>query len=244
MWPVGLIPAHAGKTMTDRLPTRPRAAHPRSRGENELIELIGISDQGSSPLTRGKPSQKGMCEMTNGLIPAHAGKTTGRWYRSTCSTAHPRSRGENASRSRKRRRSCGSSPLTRGKPLAFAGALAPLRLIPAHAGKTPRQKRSPRVARAHPRSRGENPDSCKPGASVPGSSPLTRGKHSVSLSGCKIERLIPAHAGKTKRSDHTDPGPSAHPRSRGENLRCAIWSDQGIGSSPLTRGKLGSFLRW
>ena len=51
---LGLIPAHAGKTVTigDALP-RP-SAHPRSRGENKGGNRNNEYDSGSSPLTRGK----------------------------------------------------------------------------------------------------------------------------------------------------------------------------------------------
>ena len=52
--------------------------------------------------------------------------------------------------------------------------------------------------------------------------------------------LIPAHAGKTKPSQPVDPQPRAHPRSRGENGRGVGRLGINEGSSPLTRGKLGS----
>ena len=71
----GLIPAHAGKT---RRPDHFRSssrAHPRSRGENELIAFATSSLVGSSPLTRGKRAQAVREILTGGLIPAHAGKT-------------------------------------------------------------------------------------------------------------------------------------------------------------------------
>ena len=51
-----LIPAHAGKTAATR-PVRPfQSAHPRSRGENTDAALPKPLRNGSSPLTRGKPS--------------------------------------------------------------------------------------------------------------------------------------------------------------------------------------------
>ena len=50
-----------------------------------------------------------------GLIPAHAGKTSVPRLASSPMTAHPRSRGENSSRSWSRPGTMGSSPLTRGK---------------------------------------------------------------------------------------------------------------------------------
>ena len=49
-----LIPAHAGKTPTQTRPSRPRRAHPRSRGENVIVSVLADTKKGSSPLTRGK----------------------------------------------------------------------------------------------------------------------------------------------------------------------------------------------
>ena len=51
----GLIPAHAGKTMTLSTKRPSSGAHPRSRGENPLTGRCPASGVGSSPLTRGKP---------------------------------------------------------------------------------------------------------------------------------------------------------------------------------------------
>ena len=52
--PVGLIPAHAGKTTSNSLSPSSRKAHPRSRGEN-LTPAGAVNEiVGSSPLTRGK----------------------------------------------------------------------------------------------------------------------------------------------------------------------------------------------
>ena len=50
----GLIPAHAGKTRGAPVRRRRGPAHPRSRGENVVLQEGGEADQGSSPLTRGK----------------------------------------------------------------------------------------------------------------------------------------------------------------------------------------------
>ena len=72
-----------------------------------------------------------------------------------------------------------------------------------------------------------------------GSSPLTRGKRAhfaIAAQGC---RLIPAHAGKTMYLVVTTEGPTAHPRSRGENPPTGYKSAAAVGSSPLTRGKQG-----
>ena len=91
---------------------------------------------------------------------------------------------------------------------------------------------------AHPRSRGENTGREQVGQAIAGSSPLTRGKLLSSERSPRLPRLIPAHAGKTRRVSKARCVEAAHPRSRGENE-----TDEGIeiearGSSPLTRGKL------
>ena len=133
-----LIPAHAGKTRCRSCGRITRAAHPRSRGENPRPTPIGRGAFGSSPLTRGKPPRSHEEKPMPRLIPAHAGKTASCAAYPACSTAHPRSRGENR---RERMENChrpGSSPLTRGKRNDPMDAPVRSRLIPAHAGKTPR----------------------------------------------------------------------------------------------------------
>ena len=71
-----------------------------------------------------------------------------------------------------------------------------------------------------------------------GSSPLTRGKQCRPPPPHRSTRLIPAHAGKTDPGNRPHHRSGAHPRSRGENLSCGTRTWTGVGSSPLTRGKL------
>ena len=91
----------------------------------------------------------------------------------------------------------GSSPLTRGKRVAFAPAGEGERLIPAHAGKTRSFGLSYFKVKAHPRSRGENLTPAGKLVINGGSSPLTRGKRDFARDKRFHVRLIPAHAGKT-----------------------------------------------
>ena len=94
---VGLIPAHAGKTVLTSWAVCKMRAHPRSRGENRrVLQLVQVTG-GSSPLTRGKLLR---CACFLLLI-----------------VAHPRSRGENLRHTPRTEVVQGSSPLTRGKPL-------------------------------------------------------------------------------------------------------------------------------
>ena len=94
-----------------------------------------------------------------------------------------------------------------------------------------------RAIRAHPRSRGENLFIKSGSGANDGSSPLTRGKHSITLSGYPLLGLIPAHAGKTGNGPPRTVFRWAHPRSRGENVLVFIVTVSYSGSSPLTRGK-------
>ena len=233
----GLIPAHAGKTARDRASGAGPRAHPRSRGENRgLIEALGEA-QGSSPLTRGKLRPGIRAGTQHGLIPAHAGKTGPTSPCPLTPRAHPRSRGENALGITTCMPAPGSSPLTRGKPTRSPRRTKPGGLIPAHAGKTHWGSPSGRPLRAHPRSRGENLLHDRVSTAGGGSSPLTRGKRVAGAWSPKRVGLIPAHAGKTKRSAKIAPVKWAHPRSRGENGYFSLISSASAGSSPLTRGK-------
>ena len=167
-------------------------AHPRSRGENGLGSRGNQANGGSSPLTRGKPSQSVNVSSSSRLIPAHAGKTSAPPEPSAATAAHPRSRGENPATTGLTLGFAGSSPLTRGKPGATAAGLAGHGLIPAHAGKTRSGNRRRPSQRAHPRSRGENAVSCCHAAAGAGSSPLTRGKLDRELLAQVDNGLIPA----------------------------------------------------
>ena len=193
-------------------------AHPRSRGENIITDANPLSRHGSSPLTRGKRGHGSHGQVEHGLIPAHAGKTRRILTEADATKAHPRSRGENTQTSYIGMFKCGSSPLTRGKHADLIHRDVQVRLIPAHAGKTP-------CAATHDLLTG-------------GSSPLTRGKLPQGSGRYSQPGLIPAHAGKTSGDPHLHGDRGAHPRSRGENQPRAIVSTNHDGSSPLTRGKL------
>ena len=194
---LGLIPAHAGKTRSDHGRRNRSRAHPRSRGENLMILALSARKPGSSPLTRGKRSARAGLRSSRRLIPAHAGKTPRSGCRCPPRRAHPRSRGENVFASGSAKNVPGSSPLTRGKLRPRAGGQDVCRLIPAHAGKTWWGRSFPACSRAHPRSRGENIRPIGLASIAAGSSPLTRGKRVSPTSPARLQRLIPAHAGKT-----------------------------------------------
>ena len=212
-------------------------AHPRSRGENLPTRGEPVRYPGSSPLTRGKRLNRVAVLVDQGLIPAHAGKTSRAPSSVDHSGAHPRSRGENRFDRMRLNPRQGSSPLTRGKQPLQDRRAQRHRLIPAHAGKTWVTASESLSGKAHPRSRGENEDCVGVLQCEVGSSPLTRGKHHRRRHGPRRHGLIPAHAGKTRRRSCSRRTCRAHPRSRGENPLSPAFLAPLSGSSPLTRGK-------
>ncbi len=233
----GLIPAHAGKTRGAWSCRARGRAHPRSRGENGTATVVELGGDGSSPLTRGKRPNEHPDDHTQGLIPAHAGKTQSLKSARRGHRAHPRSRGENSVHAATILMAVGSSPLTRGKLDKAARLARRGGLIPAHAGKTPTGTRWTGGQGAHPRSRGENARSPIHDYTKEGSSPLTRGKRVAKKQRSGVFGLIPAHAGKTVSVIEMISPMGAHPRSRGENVAVRADSRWSSGSSPLTRGK-------
>ena len=109
-----LIPTHAGKTKPARAFAGGGWAHPRSRGENLSRPRTNPSGGGSSPLTRGKLSDRAAKRKRVRLIPAHAGKTSVSCSKPDWWWAHPRSCRENANA-----RACspvqGAHPHSRGE---------------------------------------------------------------------------------------------------------------------------------
>ena len=138
---IGSSPLTRGKLRCKSSKPTSATAHPRSRGENSKIANVSAVPTGSSPLTRGKHYTRFKCDSITRLIPAHAGKTGSLFSRFRLVGAHPRSRGENPAAAKAMRSPAGSSPLTRGKQAVLFEAMHQRRLIPAHAGKTWRQRR-------------------------------------------------------------------------------------------------------
>ena len=110
----GLIPAHAGSTISRYRCGPGPGAHPRSRGEHSPTLRSNCFSTGSSPLTRGARNVCVWRVQCGGLIPAHAGSTFLVMTRWRGWRAHPRSRGEHFGAWTVNWPEGGSSPLTRG----------------------------------------------------------------------------------------------------------------------------------
>ena len=92
----------------------------------------------------------------------------------------------------------------------------------------------------HPRSRGEYWGVVMPIRSATGSSPLSRGIRDGTVVERFTTRIIPALAGNTRRSTGLSSELKDHPRSRGEYFGPRSEMAATIGSSPLSRGILGT----
>ena len=192
---------------------------------------------GSSPRVRGKRSGAWEAAKNIGLIPACAGKTACLVLLPVRVGAHPRVCGENGEASAKSRKSIGSSPRVRGKPLHLHVSHTVGRLIPACAGKTTSARSSLTSSKAHPRVCGENRHRAETLLQRLGSSPRVRGKPCPCSSNLACSWLIPACAGKTD-ADHVLPSRQrAHPRVCGENGYSSAHVFGELGSSPRVRGK-------
>ena len=114
LWVVRLTPARAGNMPAGVFLVLRPSAHPRSRGEHDMVFTPPKSVSGSSPLARGTFSSRRLALDEVRLIPARAGNMGGCQTRCRQSTAHPRSRGEHVSNAGAVAPGFGSSPLARG----------------------------------------------------------------------------------------------------------------------------------
>ena len=161
--------------------------------------MTQASRAGSSPHTRGARFDSEPRGGAEGIIPAYAGSTPPHGPRRRGIWDHPRIRGEHCHRSRVAPPIWGSSPHTRGAPVAELPGLAQSRIIPAYAGSTTTPRPVLAIDRDHPRIRGEHLHRGPVGRRVEGSSPHTRGAPSARVLRRFPVRIIPAYAGSTER---------------------------------------------
>ena len=202
---VRIIPAHAGQTALRRHPCTREPDHPRACGANHSFRVSSASASGSSPRMRGKHRQGRREAFQGRIIPAHAGQTRLVWFHPGVFADHPRACGANRMRDQGTGPAYGSSPRMRGKLPTFAYRAFHRRIIPAHAGQT--WTTCGRVCGVpdHPRACGANAAIFCTVDGICGSSPRMRGKLEPLTVNAVIRRIIPAHAGQTRR--RSCPGP-------------------------------------
>ena len=113
------------------------------------------------------------------------------------------------------------------------------RIIPAHAGNSPRQGRTPYPSPDHPRACGELGVDAARLTRPDGSSPRMRGTHRASGPRCAWRRIIPAHAGNSSSRRLLSAECADHPRACGE-LVSWLPVDGSLGGSSRACGELFS----
>ena len=231
------IPACAGKTGGGRKTNETLKEHPRVRGENIFFIPPAHRPFGTSPRARGKREEYGFTPPIERNIPACAGKTVPSPLRRSCSSEHPRVRGENLDDWRQLVGIEGTSPRARGKHSPSMFSTSSSRNIPACAGKTVPSPLRRSCSSEHPRVRGENREVFEGEDFYSGTSPRTRVKQVVDAEKRLDLGNIPAHAGKTLHQTGAENHAAEHPRARGENTLDMMLQEPTRGTSPRTRGK-------
>ena len=167
---------------------------------------------------RGKQCGAPLLRLPTRITPAHAGKT---------SLISP-----------KKSLLTGSPPRMRGKPMILQWSLMALRITPAHAGKTAIFATYQIEKPDHPRACGENLAKRLSFLRDRGSPPRMRGKPLLILDVQLVQRITPAHAGKTATALERVEDKSDHPRACGENEILERREGRRLGSPPRMRGKL------
>ena len=213
----GIIPAHAGNTDISVVFWNKRRDHPRTCGEHIGVLKMIPEISGSSPHMRGTLAASKSYSAAARIIPAHAGNTAFRAFRSGLSEDHPRTCGEHATANITALIPAGSSPHMRGTPIGGISI-------------EPEQN--------HPRTCGEHEGLTLHDASELESSPHMRGTLNYYCHSLPLFRIIPAHAGNTWTEDLEDAEDRNHPRTCGEHRVTAVTGGIAKESSPHMRGTL------
>ncbi len=237
LYHVRIIPAHAGQTKRSLFISPPLPDHPRACGANIFGGAVDIGKNGSSPRMRGKRRRAEQAGDAVRIIPAHAGQTPNRGNRNGWVSDHPRACGANEFGGLRRGREPGSSPRMRGKLDVARVRVEPRRIIPAHAGQTIVLPFLCWLFSDHPRACGANFLREQAQFLRGGSSPRMRGKHDDGSELFGDKRIIPAHAGQTRRGSMGAVIRSDHPRACGANTGSWSAATSVSGSSPRMRGK-------
>ena len=194
---IRIIPAYAGSTRRRASRTNGMRDHPRIRGEHASPGTCRRRPTGSSPHTRGALPRLAAKLFKTRIIPAYAGSTGRSSSDPSSTTDHPRIRGEHAAHGPEIRGRRGSSPHTRGAPVAGDHKVVEQRIIPAYAGSTAEPGVGHGELRDHPRIRGEHTKTFSPPRAASGSSPHTRGAPVALGIFAAPVGIIPAYAGST-----------------------------------------------
>ena len=174
--PFGITPACAGKTSPSRCCQAWAEDHPRMRGEDVGLVLVGVWFAGSPPHARGRLLSCLVGGLVPRITPACAGKTLLSFGRGGNPRDHPRMRGEDKPRQKVGLNHPGSPPHARGRPFTSVRMRCSRRITPACAGKTRWAWLQALLRRDHPRMRGEDQGVGHGDRCAVGSPPHARGR--------------------------------------------------------------------
>ena len=172
----GITPAHAGKSNKIASECTPMQDHPRTCGEKYTKKKKKADENGSPPHMRGKGRRIKKMFPKVRITPAHAGKSNKIASECTPMQDHPRTCGEKGLAVKVCSPRKGSPPHMRGKAFAKLSAKQKTGITPAHAGKSPQDKRCNHTYRDHPRTCGEKYTKYLTEWEYQGSPPHMRGK--------------------------------------------------------------------
>ena len=195
--PVGIIPAHAGLTMSWSRWTRWTRDHPRACGAHSDTTVSLFANGGSSPRMRGSLFLPLLMKVFDGIIPAHAGLTAILALLPLLHRDHPRACGAHCKINLLMTKGVGSSPRMRGSLFKGSVSVQEVGIIPAHAGLTSWHCVHHSRHWDHPRACGAHGLSAFIDLAKVGSSPRMRGSQPKPDSCNLLLGIIPAHAGLT-----------------------------------------------
>ena len=171
-----ITPAYAGKSLSESAVRKPIWDHPRLCGEKTSLECTYTGLVGSPPPMRGKEYLLTGHNPNHRITPAYAGKRIPRQRSANTAEDHPRLCGEKFTHQFTSTKIVGSPPPMRGKAVRYPRIDHIVRITPAYAGKSPRNRSPQWLCRDHPRLCGEKAIfSCSVNPNV-GSPPPMRGK--------------------------------------------------------------------
>ena len=131
-----ITPAHAGKSGFTKIQGVPDEDHPRPCGEKQHRSPAQPVRLGSPPPMRGKALRGYVPLIGIRITPAHAGKSLSQKVVKTVFKDHPRPCGEKFATLHFECVREGSPPPMRGKGIHGSSTSVPMRITPAHAGKS------------------------------------------------------------------------------------------------------------
>ena len=132
----GITPAHAGNSKGPQVQTVVFEDHPRSCGEQYVLNGSPIPGKGSPPLMRGTGADLLEGTEWHRITPAHAGNSFYFMRYFIFPQDHPRSCGEQHSPPKSTVATVGSPPLMRGTAQILGCLPSPAGITPAHAGNS------------------------------------------------------------------------------------------------------------